>query len=209
MAVRDRRRVLLAPVVALVAVGVAGCGGGEAPSRPPRVDSLPMTRNLAPEVRSACRDAARDATIRVVCPPYVPDVPFASYGDPEVDRGLRGAFAAPPGELYELTFNNGDNRGTTHWMAGAGKPAVVRRDILSDEFNETKGLPLRVRRIELDGRRVDVYRYRGRAGGMHSGHVIAVAHMGELWALGSVHGFRHEDAAVAMAVTIAEEYESR
>src|SRR5919201_1807498 len=83
------------------------------------VHSVRMTTHLDPRVLSTCNHARRASRVQVICPPLIP------AGGVIADRGLYG-FEGPPvadkaGDVYLLTFNNGDNRGHIHWIVGAGQ----------------------------------------------------------------------------------------
>ena len=195
----------LIPVgVAVVAWLALGCGGAPVPAAAPSestapdygalissVRSVPMTATRPPRVRDACRRARRLTRVEVPCPPIVPDVPIVR------SHRLWGGYRLAP-RHWEITFNNGDNQGTIHWLAGGGPPKSVGRFLLDDEENVTKGKPRLVRRVRGDGRTIGLYLYPRDAGGPNTGHVAAFAKRGDAVVYASVHGARHSDAVVAM-----------
>jgi hypothetical protein len=83
---------------------------------------------------------------------------------------------------------------------------VVERWLLTDFINEVKGKPTLVRLEDVAGRRVLVYRYPPYpAGGVNGSHWAAFVRVGEELVFASVHGRRYVNAAVAMAVDLAEQ----
>jgi hypothetical protein len=72
-------------------------------------------------VREACAAALRLASVRVVCPRLIPDVPLTS------SEGLLGAIVPhDEARFYMLTLNNGGlPGGMRHWITGGGKASYV------------------------------------------------------------------------------------
>ena len=60
----------------------------------------------------------------VVADLTLPQVPLVPTGGVVADPGLYG-FEGGAGDFYLLTFNNGENRGHVHWIAGAGLGKTV------------------------------------------------------------------------------------
>ena len=96
-----------------------------------------------------------------------------------------------------------------HWITGGGKAGTVRTWLLTDAFNETPGSPTLVRALSAQGRRVLVYRYPTRGGGPNMGHWAAFVELEEEMVFASLHGRRYSEAAVAMAVDLADRAEGR
>ena len=207
----------LATTLACLGFTAAGCGGSgnsvEASNQGPdgkqrRLDSirlkeLDLTYAVPAQVREACTDARRFARVRVICPRLVPDVPLTTI------EGLWGAMVSDPG-FYELTFNNGGlPGGKRHWMTGGGKASVVEDSVLTNSRNEVKGDPKHVRTVEVGGRRVFVYRFPPfPAGGPHGGHSAAFVRVGDEMVFASLHGRRFVDAAVEMALALADDLDA-
>jgi hypothetical protein len=165
------------------------------------VHSVRLTTQLAPRIRSTCKQARRQARIPVVCPPLIPSGGVVS------DPGLYGAYGpAPPdtaGDFYLLTFNNGENRGHIHWIAGAGRDQGVERNL----FDAHKwDVPGRIRR--LGERRygpwtITFYRFPPHpSGGPLGGHDLALVRLGGTTYFASIHGWAHRDADAAMLIAI-------
>lgn len=166
------------------------------------VSSVRLTEGVPPEVRSACRELRGQVRVPIVCPRRYPRSGFVATGSPSVDRWLRTPNVYSP-EMYELTFNNGDNRGYLHWVMGvATQPAFALR-VLSGKNNVTPGRPRLGGVGRVHGRPIRFYEFRGGRGGPNSGHVVAAIRVKNLVAYGSVHGFRHRDYAIALAVDAA------
>ena len=70
-----------------------------------RLSSLGLTTEIPGRVRNACARASERATVRVICPKVIPDVPLFTPG-----AGLHGDVAFKP-TYYMLSFNNGDPQG--------------------------------------------------------------------------------------------------
>ena len=83
-----------------------------------------------------CARASERATVRVICPEVIPDVPLFTPG-----AGLHGAASFKP-TYYMLSFNNGDPPGPArHWIVGGGLASAVGKWVLTDIANATKGDP--------------------------------------------------------------------
>ncbi|MFL5895516.1 MAG: hypothetical protein ACJ76Z_10460 [Thermoleophilaceae bacterium] len=152
-------------------------------------------------MRSTCARARRQARIPVVCPPLIP------VGGVVADPDLYGAFGPDPpdtsGDFYWLSFNNGDNAGHFHWIAGAGRGRTVQRNL----FDPRKwDVPGRIRR--LGERRygpwaITFYRFPPHpSGGPLGGHDLALARLGATTYFASVHGRDRHDADAAMLIAI-------
>ncbi len=121
---------------------LAGCGSGDRRPAPAPLPSVPVSsvelRSGTPgEVREACRQVRR-LRVPPVCPRRYPASGFVTTGDTETDRWLRAPNVYSP-ELYELSFNNGDNRGYVHWVMGVGTADVFDREILRGAFAVVPG----------------------------------------------------------------------
>jgi hypothetical protein len=128
-------------IVTVVVIGVAalGCAGSDdeasqgriARLDPARLRELELTYEIPALVREACAGARRQATVRVVCPPLIPDVPLTN------SPGLWGSvgFSDEP-RFYMLSFNNGGlPGGKRHWIVGGGKASVVGK-VGSDRLHQ-------------------------------------------------------------------------
>jgi hypothetical protein len=211
-------RGLLVAVFVSAAVAASGCsdsGGDEgqtvrkdapAPSLDAaRLRRLDLTYDVPALVREACAEARRQAEVRVVCPPLVPDVPLTR------SEGLWGAIV-PIDEprFYMLTFNNGGlPGGRRHWITGGGEAGAVEKWALTDFQNVVKGDPMLVRATTVRGRRVSIYHFPPYpAGGPNGGHWAAFIQVGDQIVFASPHERRYVGAAVEMALALADELES-
>jgi hypothetical protein len=89
---------------------------------------LELTHEIPAQVRQACAGARRLASVDVICPRLIPDVPLTR------SAGLWGAtvFHDEP-RFYEMTFNNGGlPGGKRHWITGGGEASVVEKWVLTD-----------------------------------------------------------------------------
>jgi hypothetical protein len=162
------------------------------------VESVRLTTQLPPRVRSTCVEARRQVRVPVVCPPLVPADGVVS------DPYLYGAESRDSaGDFYLLTFNNGQIAGHTHWIVGAGRGQTVHRYL----FDPRRwAVPGRVRR--LDERRygpwaITFYRFPPYpSGGELGGHDLALAHLGDTTYFASVHGRTRHDADAAMLLAM-------
>jgi hypothetical protein len=203
----------LVALLVLLALSAAGCinGGGEAKPREDarstderwhlddaRLRRLGLTRDIPVSVRKACAEARRATTIRVICPRLIPEARLSNSGAIVLLTERR---------FYELDFNTpGPQRRVQHWLTGGGQAGVVKRWVLSDFANVVKGNPTLVRELDVGGRRVHVYRYPPYpAGGVNGSHWAAFVRVGEELVFASVHGRRYVNAALAMAVDLAEQ----
>jgi hypothetical protein len=202
-------------VVPLVVASVAavGCANSDNAGQrrettrlePARLRELELTYHVPALVRDACAGARRKATVRVVCPPLVPDVPLTN------SPGLWGSIVPPDEPLsYMLTFNNGGlPGGKRHWIVGGGKARAVGKWVLTDFDNVVPGNPVLVRTSTVRGRRVSIYHFPPYpAGGPNGGHWAAFVQVGEEVVFASPHERRYLDAAVEMALALAEELEA-
>jgi hypothetical protein len=144
--------------------------------------------------------------VRVLCPKLIPDVPLLTPG-----AGLHGPILFEP-TYYMLSFNNGDPPGPArHWIVGGGLARAVEKWVLTDVANEIKGNPKFVRRQDVDARQVLIYRFPPfPAGGPNGGHWAAFVRVGrDEMVFASLHGRRYVDAAVEMALDLANEAEAQ
>jgi hypothetical protein len=167
-------------------------------SRWVHVESIHLTTRLPPRVRSTCAQARRLARIAVVCPPLVP------AGGVVTDPNLYGAETMnEAGDFYLLTFNNGDNRGYTHWIVGAGRGRTVHRYVLDPRIWVVPGRIRRLGERRYGPWTVTFYGYPPHpSGGPYGGHILALARMGGTTYFASVHGKTHRDADAAMLLAI-------
>jgi hypothetical protein len=204
------------PILTLVLVAVAalGCAGTDDEAsqhqRAARLDQvrlreLELTYEVPALVREACAGARRQATVRVVCPPLVPDVPLTR------SEGLWGSIVLPDEpRFYMLTFNNGGlPGGKRHWIVGGGKASVVEKWVLTDFNNVVEGDPVLVRATTVHGHRISVYHFPPYpAGGPNGGHWAAFIQLGDEVVFASPHERRYVEAAVEMALALAEQLEA-
>jgi hypothetical protein len=160
------------------------------------VESLRLTTQIPPRVRSTCAQARRQVRIAVVCPPLVP------VGGVVTDPNLYGSESTDPaGEFYLLTFNNGQIAGHTHWIVGAGRSETVHRYVFDPRRWDVPG---RVRRLgeRRYGRwAITFYRFPPfPSGGEFGGHELALARVAGTTYFASVHGRAHRDADAAMLI---------
>jgi hypothetical protein len=207
--------VVLFVLAAAVAFGCSDSGGDEgqtvrkdAPAPTlgtARLRRLELTHEVPVLVREACAEARRLAEVHVVCPPLVPDVPLTR------SEGLWGAIVPiEEPRFYMLTFNNGGlPGGRRHWITGGGEAGAVGKWALTDFQNVVKGDPTLVRTMEAHGRRVSIYHFPPYpAGGPNGGHWAAFVQIGDEIVFASPHERRYVQAAVEMALALAEELES-
>jgi hypothetical protein len=213
----DRRRSVHGSLIVTLAVGAVvalGCAGTDDEATrqqpatrldPARLRELELTYEVPALVREACAGARRQATVRVVCPPLVPDVPLTR------SEGLWGpiVFRDEP-RFYMLTFNNGGlPGGKRHWIVGGGKASVVEKWVLTDFNNVVEGDPVLVRTTTVRGRRVSVYHFPPYpAGGQNGGHWAAFIQLGDEVVFASPHERRYVEAAIEMALALAEQLEA-
>lgn len=118
-----------------------------------RLSQLGLTSEIPNRVRPECERARKRATVRVLCPKLIPDVPLFTPG------GLHGPISFEP-TYYMLSFNNGDPSGPArHWIVGGGLASAVEKWVLTDVANEIKENPKLVRRRDVDARQVLIYRF--------------------------------------------------
>jgi hypothetical protein len=193
----------------------AGCTGGdrgtEASTRAQveqptgldaaRLRALDLTYEVPAQVGEACAEARRLATVRVVCPPLVPDVPLTRL------EGLWGSMVVDSEpRFYMLSFNNGGlPGGKRHWITGGGNADVVAKWVLAGLLNEVPGEAELVRTITVRGQLVSIYHFPPPAGGPNVGHWAAFVRIGDEVVFASPHERRFVGAAVEMALALAEE----
>jgi hypothetical protein len=184
----------------------AACSGETGPTEPrvssdaARLSRLGLTTEIPGRVRSVCARASERATVRVICPELIPDVPLFTPG-----AGLHGDYSYRP-TYYMLTFNNGDPPGPArHWIVGGGRAGAVEKWVLTDIANATKGDPELVERRDAGSREVSIYRFPPYpAGGPNGGHWAAFVRVGGGQVVfASLHGKQYVDAAVEMALSLA------
>jgi hypothetical protein len=208
---------MLIVLVAWVAWAASGCSGSDGEAGPgarksgvSRLDSarlrrLELTYEIPAQVREACADARQLARVRVICPPLIPDVPLTR------SEGLWGAIVPPDDpRFYMLTFNNGGlPGGKRHRITGGGEASAVEKWVLTDFNNVVKGDPSLVRTTAVRGRRVSIYHFPPYpAGGPNGGHWAAFIQVGDEIVFASPHERRYVEAAVEMALALAEELEA-
>lgn len=157
---------------------------------PPRTDladtPFRLTRQAPAEVRKVCRMARAQTRVPFTCPPLVPDVPIV--GTNPKGPALSGIYRIDS-KGYVLTFNNGENPGTLHWIVGKGRPDTLKTWLLDDRYNVVKGKPVLVSTSRISGRRVRLYRFPANpAGGLLGGHLAAFTEHGGYDVVASVHG---------------------
>jgi hypothetical protein len=201
-----RHLVWAAFVVALAGFGAAGSaigGQSESSSSTPR-----LTRAVPENVTKLCVSARRSRPpLPIVCPPLIPVTRYWPY--PGVHGVLLGNTNRPPlkpptDRIYMLGFNAGASGPTTwHWIAGMGSREALRYWVLSDERNEVKGKPTRVRTEWIARRKVEIWRFPDHpAGGQFGGHYAAITPSGPYFAVASIHG-DNANASARMAVALA------
>jgi hypothetical protein len=165
-----------------------------------------LTYEIPAQVREACAEARRQASVRVICPPLIPDLPLTR------SEGLWGSIV-PHDEprFYMLTFNNGGlPGGKRHWITGGGKASAVEKWVLTDFQNVVRGDPTLVRTMTVRGRQVSIYHFPPYpAGGPNGGHWAAFIQVGDEIVFASPHERRYVGAAVEMALALAEELEDK
>jgi hypothetical protein len=207
------RSFLVVPLVALAAAASGCAGSGDEAGRsarttrldPARLRELDLTYEIPGQVRKACASARRLASVRVVCPPLIPDVPLTS------SVGLWGVLVPHDDpHFYMLGFNNGGlPGGRRHWITGGGKASAVEKWVLTDFQNVVKGDPTLVRTTTIRGRRTLIYRFPPYpAGGSNGGHWAAFIRIGDEIVFASPHERRYVEAAVEMALALAEQLEA-
>jgi hypothetical protein len=193
-------------------VGCTGGHGDAGPStrtqheQPKRLDAarlrkLDLTYEVPAQVEEACAEARRLATVRVICPPLVPDVPLTRL------EGLWGSMVVESEpRFYMLSFNNGGlPGGKRHWITGGGSADVVAKWVLAGLLNEVPGEAELVRTVTVRGQLVSIYHFRPPAGGPNVGHWAAFVQVGDDVVFASPHERRFVGAAVEMALALAEE----
>ena len=155
------------------------------------MESVEFTDRVPERVRQTCARAARKATVR--CPGTTP------RGGVVRDRGLYGFLADPRERWYDLTFNNGDNRGYVHWAVGGGALGEFRHHHLDQAAWVKRGRVVELGTRECAGRQITGYRFPPYpAGGPLGGHSVALAAVGDSEYYASVHGRYNLDASMAL-----------
>jgi len=187
----------------------------------PRLDAdqlfgLGLTREIPDQVLEACEEARRLATVRVLCPRVIPNISIThtkgSYGSivfadqPRVYMmSFDKDFFSPPQDCGEAQAQ-GNCPGVKHWIVGGGDAGVVEKWILTDFANEVKGDAELMESREVDDRLVLIYRFPTYpAGGVNGSHWAAVVEVGEETVFASLHGGRYVEAAVEMALDLADQ----
>jgi hypothetical protein len=200
-------------VFAFLVLAAVGCTGGDRGAGPStraqqatrldaaRLRALDLTYEVPAQVGEACAEARRLATVRVICPPLVPDVPLTRL------KGLWGSMVVDSEpRFYMLSFNNGGlPGGKRHWITGGGNADVVAKWVLTGFLNEVPGEAELVRTITVRGQLVSIYHFPPPAGGPNVGHWAAFVQVGDEVVFASPHERRFVGAAVEMAVALAEE----
>jgi hypothetical protein len=163
--------------------------------------SVPLTTRIPPRVRSTCQAAGRASRMPVICPPLIPT------GGVVADPGLYG-FQGPAlpdkrGDFYLLTFNNGDNPGHVHWIAGAGLRNTVQRNLFDPRDWDVPGRIRRLGERRYGPWTITFFRFPPHpSGGALGGHDLAVAKVGRTTWFATVHGHAHHDADAAMLIAM-------
>lgn len=206
-------RRLLILLLVMAALAASACAGSDREADPSaresvhaldaaRLRKLDLTYDVPAQVREACADADRLARVRVICPSLIPDVPLTR------SDGLWGAIVYhDEPRFYMLTFNNGGlPGGMRHWITGGGKASVVKKWVLTDFQNVVEGDAKLVRTMKVRGRSVSLYRFPPYpAGGPNGDHWAAFIQVGDEMVFASPHERRYVEAAVQMALVLAEE----
>jgi hypothetical protein len=203
---------LLASFLACLSLALISCSGSRDSAEPTerRLDSarlaeLELVYEIPAQVRQACDEARRLASVDVICPRLIPDVPLTR------SAGLWGAIV-PPDEprFYMLTFNNGGlPGGKRHWITGGGEASAVEKWVLTDFQNVVEGDPELIRTLSRFGRRVSIYHFPPYpAGGPNGGHWAAFIQVGDEVVFSSPHERRYVEAAIEMALALAADLEA-
>jgi hypothetical protein len=193
--------------LALISCSGSGDSGAHTERRldSDRLAELELTYEIPTLVGRACNAARRSASVRVICPRLIPDVPLTR------SAGLWGAMV-PPDEprFYMLTFNNGGlPGGKRHWITGGGKADAVEKWVLTDFQNVVEGDPRLVRTVNRSGRRISIYHFPPYpAGGPNGGHWAALIRVGDEIVFASPHERRYVEAAIEMALALADDLEA-
>jgi hypothetical protein len=169
--------------------------------------ALGLTTEVPRQVETACVEARRLASVRVVCPEVVPDVRITDM------KGSFGSivFDAEP-RVYMLSFDK-DFFGSTppppgvkHWIVGGGDASAVQKWVFTDFANEVQGDARLMETVTESGYEVRVYEFpEYPAGGVNGSHIAALVQVGDEVAFASLHGRGHTDAAIALAVHLADQ----
>jgi hypothetical protein len=181
---------------------------------------LGLTREIPDQVLEACAEARRLTTVSVVCPQLVPNIPITHT------KGSYGSivFADQP-RVYMLSFDKdffnppkncgepdaqGNCPGVKHWIVGGGDAGLVEKWVLTDHANELKGDAELMESRQVDARVVLIYRFpRYPAGGVNGSHWAAFVQVDDETVFASLHGARYAEAAVEMALDLAEQAAGR
>ena len=182
---------LSAVALLAVALGPSACGDGDhAAGRP-----IPLATRIPPRVKSTCEQAGHATRMPLVCPPLVP------AGGVVADHGLYGSDARAG--FYLLTFNNGENRGYVHWIAGAGLGNSAQRNLFNPRFWDAPGRFRRLGAHRYGPWTITFFRFPPHpSGGPLGGHDLALAKVGATTYFATVHGYDHHDTDAAMLIAI-------
>jgi hypothetical protein len=204
---RANARFLLA--MAILGMIVPACTADQRGTAPP-VDvtrELRLTRMIPWQVRKACADAARFATVRVICPRLIPDVPITT-----MKHSFGAAVGSEQPRIYMMTFDKDffgstpPPKGVKHWVVGGGQTKAVKKWVLSDFAHEVEGDARFLRTVERAGHQVSIYRFPDYpGGGLNGSHTLAMVHVGDEVVSVSVHGDRYVETAIEMVIDVAEQ----
>jgi hypothetical protein len=101
--------------------------------------------------------------------------------------------------MYVLSFLSSGLR-DAHWMLAGGRTSEVASQFLRSASGARTP---QWRRMERAGRTLRVARYPPYpAGGINGGHILVRVTEGSMTYVASVHGYGHEDVAVALLLSI-------
>jgi hypothetical protein len=213
----NRQRLLGLACVAFIvgAVAVAllitdSSTNGPAQARDYPVTTGAMTHDIPADVTRVCQrsKSRRALRIPVICPSRVP----AGRVDRQLGAGMLVYRTEP--RLYFMAFYSNEDPSLSrpaearHWIVGAGRTAAMHRFVFTEvDYEQPHSVPRRLRKLTFDGIAVRLYRSpHYPRGGMFGDHTIAVAPCGaNETVLGSVHGYRHEDMSIALAIALAQD----
>lgn len=152
------------------------------------------------EITVLCEDAGVESEMRVLCPTVVPSPPkIAAPGG----FALANVYGERRPRYYEITVNNGDNRGYVHWIVGAGDRRALRERVFNVEDFVRPEPPKLVGRLRLQGQDVRLLRFREGAG-FHGGHVTALVRVGPITYWASAHGRHRRMTLTLLADVLAQ-----
>ena len=118
-------------------------------------------------------------------------------------RNLSGAEVKEAGDLYLLTFNNGDNVGHIHWIVGAGRGHSVQRAQFDPRVWDVPGRVRRLGERRYGPWAITFYRFPPHpSGGELGGHDLALAALRGTTYFASMHGRANHDADAAMLIAM-------